>query len=65
MNTIDIKKYFKVCDSCKGEKYRWVHSHDCWGKSESDQVCCYTCSGKGFVMDRDLKNQVQKILGIK
>lgn len=65
MNEVNIKKYFKVCDACKGEKYKWHESHDCWGKQEWSQASCYTCSGRGFIMDRDLKNQVQKVLGIK
>ena len=65
MNLENIKKYFKICTSCKGKKYEWRESHDCWGRDDSYQVSCYMCGGAGFILDRDLKKQVQKVLDIR
>ena len=64
MDSKSIKSNFHVCSACKGEKFIWKHSHDCWGKSESWKTCCYTCGGYGFIINKELKTQVEKVLNI-
>jgi len=64
MKASNINKYFKRCTSCKGKKYKWIESHDCWGKDDSYQVACYTCAGLGFSIVAALMKEVTQELCI-